>query len=149
MTRLFPDAKDYKTEIVKISETQRKQIEQNLGYELLPGQRETFQYFTMLDGKGRRLGMVIAASQKGQYGAIEFVVGVDTNNVMNGLYIQRARERNRSFKKKPFLDLFKGRNILPASSIPKLYQGEESPGTNAVIRGLQKEFECYAILVGR
>jgi hypothetical protein len=147
MTRLFPEARDYKTEIVKIGKDQLKQIEKKLGFELLPGQRETFQYFTMLDAKGNTLGMVIAASQKGQYGAIEFVVGVDTNGVINGLYIQRARERNRDFKKREFLDLFIGKKIKPASKLTSLYKGEETPGTKAVILGLQKEFECYAQLV--
>lgn len=149
MTRLFPDAKDYKTEIVKISHDMRRQIEKKLGFELLPGQRKTFQYFTLLDGKSQTLGIVIAASQKGRFGAIEFVVGLDTLNTINGLYIQRSRERQRNFKKRAFLDLFIGQKIRPVEKLAQLHKGEETPGTKAVIRGLQKEFACYTHLVQR
>ncbi|MBD3391189.1 MAG: hypothetical protein GF418_03965 [Chitinivibrionales bacterium] len=149
MTRIFPGAKDYKTMVVKIGKEERGKIEETLGWELLPGQRETFQYFDMLDAAGTRIGTIIAASQKGEYGAIEFVVGIDTKNTVCGLYIQRSRERNRAFKERAFLDLFVGKKIVPLSGIDEAYKGKESPGTNAVIRGLKKEFAAYDMLVSK
>lgn len=147
MKKIFPNAKDYKSMSAKISKENREKIEKKIGFKLLPGQRETFLYYDMLDGEGKRIGSIIAASQKGEYGAIEFVVGIDTTNTVKGLYIQRSRERNRTFKKRAFLDLFVGKTIAPLKNISTTYNGEKSAGTDAVIRGLKKEFAAYDLLV--
>lgn len=147
MTRIFPEAKDYKTIVLPISEAQRKTIEQKIGFELLPGQQDRFQYFEMTGAKGEMIGTIIAASQKGQYGAVEFVFGVDTSLMIKDIYIQRARERNTFFKKRDFLDLFKGRSIKRTEGIETFYSGESSPGTEAVIRGLVKEIIAFNTLV--
>jgi hypothetical protein len=147
MTRIFPEAGDYKTVTVDISREQREKIEAAAGFALLPGQRESFQYFEMLDSKGGRIGTVIAASQKGEDGAIEFVVGVDTSNIISGLYIQRSREKDRRFKERDFLDLFAGKKIAPVSAVKEAYKGEKTVGTSAVINGLVKEFVAYDLLV--
>ncbi len=147
MTRLFPKADDYRTVNVDISPEARAEIEKTMGFELLPGQQESFQYFEMLDKDSRQLGVVIAASQKGEYGAVEFVVGVDNQNRIVGMYIQRSRERDRSFKKKEFLEQFTGRLIAPVSELGEAAGGNDSPGSRAVVRGLQKEFTSYLHLV--
>jgi hypothetical protein len=147
MKKLFPDAEGYLTVETGISEEQRKEIESKLGYELLPGQQDRFLYFTMTDAAGAEIGTVIAASQKGQYGAIEFIFGLDTEMVIRDLYIQRARERDRNFKKREFLDLFVGRALSEAGELHLLYTGEDTPGTKAVIEGLQKELVAYDVVV--
>lgn len=147
MTKIFPEARDYRTHNVSIDKTQLKALEDTLGFEILPGQRESFQYFEMIGESDQRIGTIIAASQKGEYGAIEFVVGFDNNNVINGLYIQRSRERNRSFKDRKFLDLFLGKKIIPISDVAGAYEGESSHGTRAVIEGMLKEFAAYDLLV--
>jgi hypothetical protein len=147
MTRIFPEAKDYKTVNNRITEELREAIEKRLGFALLPGQRDQFQYFEMTDETGKRIGTIIAASQKGEYGAVEFVFGMDTANVINGIYIQRSRERDTRFKDRRFLDLFTGKKPDDALSIGKAYKGEKNKGTEAVIRGLQKELVTYEALV--
>jgi hypothetical protein len=92
---------------------------------------------------GRRVGTIIAASQKGEFGAIEFVFGMDTNSVITGLYIQRSRERDARFKDRAFLDLFVGRHAGDAMKLDNLYKGPKSRGTDAVINGLKKELVTY------
>jgi len=101
----------------------------------------------MTDADGAEIGTVIAASQKGQYGTIEFIFGLDTDLGIRDLYIQRARERDRNFKKREFLDLFVGRTLSEAGELHLLYTGEETPGTKAVIQGLQKELVAYDVVV--
>ena len=81
MKKLFPDAEGYLTVETGISGEQKEEIESRLGLELLPGQQDRFLYFTMTDADGADIGTVIAASQKGQYGAIEFIFGLDTEMV--------------------------------------------------------------------
>ncbi|MBD3315158.1 MAG: hypothetical protein GF344_05180, partial [Chitinivibrionales bacterium] len=75
MTKIFPDAKDYLTVNEKISPQQLTTIEKKLGYEVLPGQRDVFQYFTMTGENGDPIGAIIAVTQKGEYGAVEVVFG--------------------------------------------------------------------------
>lgn len=147
MKKLFPDAEGYLTVDTGISDEQREEIESRLGFELLPGQRDRFLYFTMTDGAGAEIGTVIAASQKGRYGAVEFIVGLDTALVIRDLYIQRARERDRRFKDREFLDLFVGRTLSEAQELHLLYSGAETPGTTAVIQGLKKELVAYDVVV--
>ena len=147
MTRIFPDARDYKTVNVRISPDQRKAIEEKMGFELLPGQQEQFQYFEMTGENGQVIGTVIAASQRGEFGAIEFVFGLDNDMVIKEIYIQRARERDRTFKKRDFLDLFKGKSVRDAAGFETLYDGKPTIGTEAVVRGITKEITAYEILV--
>lgn len=139
MTRIFPDARDYRTITMEISPEQRKIIESELGFALLPGQETQFLYFDMLGKDGSSLGTIIAASQKGEYGIIEFVFGLNPDLTLKDIYIQRARERDRSFKKRKFLDLFLGLKITEATNVDQRYTGPQTPGTRAVIQGIAKE----------
>jgi len=149
MTKIFKEAKDYKTITKKISPEQRKIIEKRLGSELLPGQRETYQYYEMLDTKGNILGYIIASSQKGEYGAIEFVFGIDKEKKISGIYIQRARERDKEFKKEEFLKQFIGIGIedIEKLEISKTIKAKKTVGTSAVLLGIKKELIAFYELV--
>ena len=147
MTKIFPQAKDYKTVTKKISKEKREQIEKRLGSQLLPGQREQYQYYEMLDDKGNLLGHTIAASQKGEYGAIEFVFGLDKEYKIIGIYIQRAREKDKEFKKKEFLEQFTGKMIKGVENLEKLIKAKKTTGTSAVILGIRKELIAFDELV--
>lgn len=149
MTRIFPNAKDYISVNEKVAPEQLKVIEETIGFEVLPGQRDVFPYFKMTGEDGERIGTIIAVTQKGEFGAIEFVFGLDTNQVIKGLYIQRARERDRTFKERQFLDLFVGRKTVEPLEFTKLYTGPKTPGTSAVIRGITKALVTYEVIVGR
>ena len=146
MTRIFPDAGDYKTVNVRITPEQRKTIEEIVGYELLPGQRDQFQYFEMTDREGRTIGTIIPSTQIGEVGAVEFVFGMDADLKVRDRYIQRARERDQSFKDRAFLNLFVGRSIEEKTGFDQLYTGDPTPGTTAVITGLTKAMVAYEVL---
>jgi len=146
MTKIFPDARDYKSIAARIDAGQREAIEKNIGYQLLPGQQDVFQYYTMTDSEGRSIGTIVPSSQKGEFGAVEFVFGYGPDMRIQGIYIQRARERDRSFKKRDFLDLFVGRSIQDKEAVEKIENGGSTPGKQAVIRGLVKEIVAIEAL---
>ncbi len=147
MTKIFPDAKDYLSVNEKISSEQLERIEKRIGFEVLPGQRDVYPYYIMTGNDGKRIGTIIAVTQKGEYGAVEMVFGLDTNLVIKGLYVQRARERDQRFKKREFLDLFVGQKAGDALSFNKLYTGDPTPGATAVIQGLIKALVAYEVVV--
>ncbi len=159
MTRIFKEAKDYRTITKKITSSQLEIIEKRLGSKLLPGQRETYQYYEMLDATGAVLGYIIAASQKGEYGAIEFVFGLDGEKKINGIYIQRARERDKEFKKEEFLKQFITKSIkdidkleIIEPSTEKRGEGikaKKTVGTKSVLLGIKKELVAFDKLVQR
>ncbi len=147
MTRLFPKANDYKTITVKISEEQLKAIEQKAG-KLLAGQKRAFQYFEMYNSDAKLIGYTIASTQKGEYGAIEFVVGLTIDKKIIGIYIQRARERDKEFKKNAFLNQFKGKGTQEIDNL-KIWKGinwKKTVGTSAVVSGIVKELTALDIL---
>lgn len=150
MARLFPEAKDYKTITKKIDPDSLKAIEARAG-KLLPGQRDLFQYFELTGKGGALLGYVFAGSQKGEYGAIEFVAGLDKERRIKGVYIQRSREKENDFKSREFLDQFKG---LSAEKLSALEPGKDmavkkrTAGAQAVLSGLKKELTAFDVLVG-
>jgi len=138
MTRLFPDARDYRTVTVAIPAEVLARIEQRAGAALLPGQREQYQYFEMLDQAGKVIGHTQAMTQKGEFGAIEFVFGMDLQNRVNGLYIQRQRERDRSFREESFLGKFHGVSPAEADTLRDPAGNDGTVGTKAVTLGVRK-----------
>ncbi len=148
MTKIFPEAKDYSTINLKVTPQQCDSIEKELGSKLLAGQRDQFQYFKMTGNAGKPVGTIIAASQKGEFGAIEFVIGFDTSGNVVDLYIQRSRERDQTFKDRSFLDSFKGAGINDFEKLKTMAANTKSSGQKAVIHGLVKEMVTYKRLVG-
>lgn len=140
MVRIFPDAVDYKTITKRITSQKLKKIEDKAG-RLLAGQREAFQYYELM-AEGKSLGHILASTQKGEYGAIEFVFGVDNAGKITSIYIQRSRERDREFKKREFLDQFIGKSLKDIEHI----QFKSTLGTEAVMSGLKKELTAFEIL---
>jgi Na+-translocating ferredoxin:NAD+ oxidoreductase RnfG subunit len=149
MTRIFPEARDYKTISKDISPQKLEIIEKRLGSRLLPGQRETYQYYELVDTKGSLLGYIIAAAQRGEFGVIEFVFGLDLDIKINGIYIQRARERDREFSKREFLEQFIGKGIedVDKMEISKDKTIKKTIGTTAVILGIREELITFDELV--
>ncbi len=149
MTRIFPAARDYRTVTLPIAAAQRAAIEQATGFPLLPGQREQFQYYAMTGEAGRPVGTIIAASQKGEYGAIEFVFGLDPAGAVAGIYVQRARERDQGFKERAFLDQFVGLKLADTERLRRRLAGEKRRGQGAVLQGLLKELTTFRELKRR
>ncbi|MBL8026162.1 MAG: hypothetical protein JNL74_07115 [Fibrobacteres bacterium] len=139
MKRIFPDAGDYKTVNKPISPAERKEIEKELGKELLPGQQDIFTYYEMTDKKGSVIGYIFAPAQKGEFGVIEFVFGLNKEMKLIDLYVQRSRERENKFKDADFLKIFKGKNAKDYSAISKLSATHTTFGEKAIIEGVVKE----------
>ena len=149
MTRLFPAARDYQTVSLPITSAQLAAIESASGTTVLPGQRTQFQYFVMLDSAGATIGYTAAVTQKGEYGAIEFIIGLDRGFSVTGMYIQRARERHNQFREEAFLRGFAGKSICDIASISDPYGAGGNYGTRAIVQGLRKELAAFAVLVAR
>lgn len=138
MTRLFPEARDYRTVTVPIPPAALARIEERAGAALLPGQREQYQYFEMLDGDGQVIGHTQAMTQKGEFGAIEFVFGTDREHRVIGLYIQRQRERDGRFREAPFIERFAGVGVADADALADPAGADGTIGTKAVTLGVRK-----------
>lgn len=109
MQKIFPKAKDYETIERKISGETLRLIESRLGKPLDPGEREEWIFYKIMGNKGEPLGYVLTDAEKGEYGAIEIVMGITPEGTVIGVYIQRARERDKEFKTRDFLDQFIGK----------------------------------------
>ncbi len=113
MERLFPAARDYRTRTMKMTPERIAAIEQQLGEKLEDGERREFDLYEITGSTGggtETLGTVLALAGKGEYGAIEVVVGVDRNRKVVGAYIQRVRERTSKALQAPeFLGQFAGK----------------------------------------
>jgi len=136
MTKLFPTAKDYLTIDKKIASDVRERIERRLGKPLDPGERENWIYYELRGTNGGTLGYILTDAEKGEYGAIEIVMGVTPDGKIMALYIQRARERNKAFKSKEFLEQFKGKS--KDNSIGKDIKAESALATQQVAFGVRK-----------
>jgi len=113
MQRLFPEALDYRTVTVKMTPERIAAVEGRLGAPLDESEKREFNFYD-LTGRGpsgpRRIGTVVALAGKGEYGAIEVVVGLDPGGSIVGAYIQRSRERATKALQDPvFLGQFAGR----------------------------------------
>jgi tRNA/tmRNA/rRNA uracil-C5-methylase (TrmA/RlmC/RlmD family) len=138
MIRLFPKAKDYETIDRKISNQQRDRIEEQLGKPLDPGEREGWIYYKIRGQKGETLGYILTDAEKGEYGVIEIVMGITTDGKSIGLYIQRARERNKEFKSKEFLDQFIGKTKSDPIQIGNDIKAKTSLPTEQIAYGVRK-----------
>ncbi len=147
MTKLFPEARDYRTVTVDITSEQLTAIEARIEMPVLDGQREQFQYYEMLDSDGGVVGYTSAVTQKGEFGAIEFVFGLNTDHEVIGIYIQRARERNREFKEASFLETFVGVSVVASEDITDPLGENGNIGTAAIVNGLRKELVAFDVLV--
>jgi Na+-translocating ferredoxin:NAD+ oxidoreductase RnfG subunit len=139
MKKIFPEAGDYKSINRTISAAERKEIEKELGKELLPGQQDVFTYYEMTDKKGKVIGYIMAPAQKGEYGVIEFVFGLNTEKKIVDIYVQRSRERENKFKEREFLDKFIGKSVKEYSELQKMIMKDTSFGEMAIIDGVKKE----------
>jgi hypothetical protein len=134
MQKIFPDARDYKTVTVKMAPERIAATERLLGEKLDPSEKAEFNFYEIVGavrGKPLKIGTIMALAGKGEYGAIEVVIGVDDDGRIVGAYIQRSRERvSKALKSPAFLNQFVGKSkrdgfqvgqhIVPASAEAEL-----------------------------
>lgn len=113
MQKIFPHARDYKTVTVKMTPDRIADIEKSLGAKLDDSEKNEFNFYRITgvtNGKPGTIGTIIALAGKGEYGAIEVVIGVDREGKIQGAYIQRSRERATPALESPkFLKQFVGK----------------------------------------
>lgn len=143
MSRLFPSAGDYHTIDVKIRPEALARIEKRLGKVLDPGERDNWIYYAITDRKGGIIGHVLTDAERGQYGAIEIVLGLAADGKAATIYIQRARERDKTFKSKEFLDQFIGKTVADPLRLGTDIQTARSVATEQVAFGVRKMLVMY------
>lgn len=148
MSRLFPAARDYKTVDVKIGADALARIEKRLGKPLDPGERDSWIYYAITGKKGEMIGHVLTDAERGEYGAIELVMGVDPAGKTTSIYVQRSRERDKVFKSKDFLARFIGKTVADPVSLGKDIEGARSIATEQVAFGVSKMLVMYDELRG-
>lgn len=113
MQKIFPEARDYKTLTIKMTPETIGRIERALGGKLDESEKSEFNVYEIMGtsgGKPQRIGAILALAGKGEYGAIEVVIGVDPGDKVVGAYIQRSRERaTRALQAPEFLEQFVGK----------------------------------------
>ena len=88
-------------------------------------------------------------TQKGEFGAIEFVFGMDREHRVTGMYIQRQRERDQQFRAETFLEKFKGLAVAGAETFADPAEPAGTVGTRAVTLGTRKALIEFDELVLR
>ncbi len=143
MARIFPAAADYATVDVKIPPDALARIESRLGAALDPGERGNWIYYAVTGRKGELLGHVLTDAESGEYGAIELVLGVGVDGKIAAIYVQRARERDKTFKSKAFLAQFIGRTVKDPLKIGKDIKAAGVVATERVAFGVRKMLVMY------
>lgn len=112
MTKIFPEAKDYRTVDVRLTPTLQARIEKAIGRKLTSGEADSWTYYILVGTGGKPIGTVLADAEKGEYGVIEMVMGIDLSGKIRKLYIQRSRERKAKELASPaFLHQFEGKTV--------------------------------------
>lgn len=123
MQRIFPAARDYKTVTTKMNPDRIAAIEKGIGVPLDDSEKREFDRYEITGSDGGQLGTILALAGRGEFGAIEVVIGVNPAGRVVGVYIQRSRERvTRALQAPDFLNQFAGKtkndgldSIKPAS----------------------------------
>lgn len=152
MSKLFPAAGDYKTVTKKITAETARIISERAGVRLDDSERSEFNYYEItgrVDGKVHRLGTVLALAGTGEYGAIEVVAGLDNDNRIVGVYIQRIRERNGDkLRSEDFLGQFRGKSIADPLDLGKDIKpvSEAMTASRAISNAVKKMLVFYDVL---
>ncbi len=134
--RLFPKATGYKTEIVNYNKEEKAGIEKELGIPLDADETQ-FNFYKILKDT-TPIGLVLTHSAKGQYGAIEVVIGLNNQGEVIGVLIQRDREKkSKELRSRKFLDQFLDKTAKSEFGDIKPIKGAER-ATQAVILSVRK-----------
>lgn len=144
MVRLFPEAKDYRTEVYKLQPPQITRIEQLAGEPLEPTEKQEYNIYA-ITADGRTLGWVLALAGMGEYGVIETVIGLNTNHRIRGVYLQRVRERQRkALQSDAFLGQFVGKRQGEPLDIQPVADAEAA--SKEIVRVIRKMLAYDAVL---
>lgn len=144
MIKIFPEANDYKTITKKISREQKEIIEEKLGESISPDESKEWLYYEITGKMGEPLGYISADAETGTYGVIEMVMGITPEGKVKNLYIQRAREKEKEFQSKTFLDQFTGKTVSDSFENDKdITVDKDSVVQQRVVLGVRKILIFY------
>lgn len=135
---LFPQATRHEAHTAILTHL-RVQLKEQLGH--WPTADDNPLYVYRVFAHKRPLGSIAARRVKGRYGAIEIVLGVDTQGVVRGVLIQRLREPQQiesALLSSSWLSAFRGKTMQSdwqfkshLASVP----AEARPSAQAVVEG--------------
>lgn len=139
MSKLFPEARDYVTITKKLTQEIVASIEKQLGTKLDDSEKAEFNFYdlrALKDGKPTSVGTAMALAGKGEFGAIEVVIGVDLQGKIRAVYIQRSREKaSKALKSDAFLKQFTRKSVADPLEFGKDIKGlPEAPKAAEVVR---------------
>jgi hypothetical protein len=150
---LFPKATGYKTEVLTYSKEEKVKIESILGAKL--DDDETKFNFYRIYKDTTKIGLVLTHSVKGQYGAIEVVIGLQNKYDSTGEYIgasiknvliQRDREvKSKDLRSDKFLSQFINKTVKSKFDNIKLIAGAEK-SSQAIVFSVKKLLIVQKIL---
>ena len=144
MIKLFPEAKDYKTEVYKLEPDQIDHIEALAGEQLQATEKKEYNIYA-ITADDHVIGWVLALAGTGKYGVIETVVGMNADHSIRGVYLQRVRERkHKALKSDEFLGQFRGKTQKDALDINPV-AGAETASTE-ITRLIRKMLAYEAVL---
>jgi uncharacterized protein with FMN-binding domain len=142
---LFSKATGYKTEVLTYSKPERVKIESLLGAKLDDDETKFNLYRIYKDTT--KIGLVLTHSVKGQYGAIEVVVGLTSKydtilkshkTVIGNVLIQRDREvKSKDLRSSKYLGQFIGKTVKSKFDNITLVSGAEK-SSQAIIFSVRK-----------
>lgn len=145
--KLFPKATSYKSIIRRYNKEEKEKIEKLINKELDPDETE-FTFYQIFMNK-KRIGTVLTHTEKGQYGAIEVVIGLDSLNKVQKVLIQREREiKSEELRSEKFLNQFINKSFKDTIEINKTIKpikGAEK-ASKAVAFSVKKMLIVYEIL---
>ncbi|MEO0113823.1 MAG: hypothetical protein ABIK80_07710 [candidate division WOR-3 bacterium] len=145
--KIFPKATGYKSIIRRYDKKEKEKIKKFINKELDPDETE-FTFYQIFLGK-KRIGTVLTHTEKGQYGAIEVVIGLDTLNRVQKVLIQRDREiKSKELRSENFLNQFTGKSFQDTIEINKTIKpikGAEK-ASKAIAFSVKKMLIVYQIL---
>ena len=123
-------------------------VERALGASLDASEKTEFSFYDITGGseKPRVIGTVLALAGKGQYGAIEIVIGLDADARIVGTYIQRSRERATKVLQSPeFLKQFEGKTKNDAFEVGKDLKAPsaDAEAASKVVAGVVKKMLVF------
>lgn len=137
---LFPHATRHEAHIAILTH-QLAQLKAQLGH--WPTADENPLYVYRVFNGTKPVGSIAARRVKGQYGALEIVVGTDTQGIVRGVLIQRLREPAEiedALLKRGWLDTFRGDTIQSDWSLERRLADvslSARPSAQAIVEGVR------------
>uniref|UniRef100_A0A7V3ZVF2 FMN-binding protein n=1 Tax=candidate division WOR-3 bacterium TaxID=2052148 RepID=A0A7V3ZVF2_UNCW3 len=145
--KIFPKATHYKSIIRKYNKKEKEKIEKLIGKNLDIDETE-FTFYQIFANK-KRIGTVLTHTEKGEYGAIEVVIGLDTLRKVIKVLIQRDREiKSKELRSENFLKQFEERSFKDTIEVNKTIKpikGAEK-ASKAIAFSVKKMLIVYEVL---